>query len=114
MNGRGKFFYARDTQAVQDGLYGALTSLQERSASGAAAATSTPNITPTDRGIFSTTYQTVEWYGDVIAQLIDPNNGRVLPGVSWSAKNKLEAHVGPDLGRPPDLYVRHRRRRPAG
>jgi type IV pilus assembly protein PilY1 len=95
VNGRGKFFYARDTQAVQDGLYGALTSLQERSASGAAAATSTPNITPTDRGIFSTTYQTVEWYGDVIAQLIDPNNGRVMPGVSWSAKNKLEAHVGP-------------------
>ncbi len=95
VNGRGKFFYANNTQAVQDGLYGALTSLQERSASGAAAATSTPNITPTDRGIFSTTYQTVEWYGDVIAQLIDPNNGRVLPGVSWSAKTKLEGNVGP-------------------
>jgi len=94
VNGRGKFFYARDTRAVQDGLNNALTSLQERNASGAAAATSTPNITPSDRGIFKTSYTTIQWNGEVIAQLIDPNDGSVLPGILWSAKDKLQAQVG--------------------
>jgi type IV pilus assembly protein PilY1 len=60
VNGRGKYFFAYDTQAVQEGLNTALTSLQERNASGAAAATSTPNITPSDRGIFKTSYTTVQ------------------------------------------------------
>ena len=96
VNGRGKFFYARDTQAVQDGLNGALTSLQERNASGAAAATSTPNITPSDRGIFKTSYTTIQWNGEIIAQLIDPNTGNVLPGIVWSAKDKLQGQVGTD------------------
>ena len=96
VNGRGKFFYARDSQAVQEGLDTALTSLQERNASGAAAATSTPNITPSDRGIFKTSYTTVQWNGEIIAQLIDPNDGTVLPGVLWSAKDKLQGRVGLD------------------
>jgi type IV pilus assembly protein PilY1 len=94
VNGRGKFFYARDTQAVQDGLTGALTSLQERNASGAAAATSTPNITPSDRGIFKTSYTTIQWNGEIVAQLIDPNTGSVLPGILWSAKDTLQGEVG--------------------
>ena len=93
VNGRGKFFQARNTQSVQDGLNGALTSLQERSAAGAAAATSTPNITQTDRGIFKTSYTTVQWNGEIIAQLIDPNTGSVLPAVVWSAKNTLQGRV---------------------
>ncbi len=94
VNGRGKYFFARDSQAVQDGLNTALTSLQERSASGAAAATSTPNITPSDRGIFKTSYTTVQWNGEITAQLIDPNDGSVLPGILWSAKDKLQTRVG--------------------
>jgi type IV pilus assembly protein PilY1 len=95
VNGRGKFFYARDTQAVQDGLYGALTALQERGASGAAAATSTPNITPTDRAIFTTTYTTVQWNGDVVAQLIDDRTGTVSTNITWSAKEQLQGRVSP-------------------
>jgi type IV pilus assembly protein PilY1 len=94
VNGRGKYFFARDSQSVQEGLNTALTSLQERSASGAAAATSTPNITPSDRGIFKTSYTTVQWNGEIIAQLIDPNDGSVLPGILWSAKEKLQGRVG--------------------
>jgi type IV pilus assembly protein PilY1 len=93
VNGRGKFFYARDTKMVQDGLTSALLSLQERNASGAAAATSTPNITPTDRGIYKTSYTTVDWYGEITAQLINPSDGSVLPTILWSAKDKLEAQV---------------------
>jgi type IV pilus assembly protein PilY1 len=94
VNGRGKFFYARDTKMVQDGLTNALLSLQERNASGAAAATSTPNITPSDRGIYKTSYTTVDWYGEITAQLINPNDGSVMPNIVWSAKDKLQSQTG--------------------
>jgi type IV pilus assembly protein PilY1 len=94
VNGRGKFFYARDTKMVQDGLTNTLLSLQERNAAGAAAATSTPNITPADRGIYKTSYTTVDWYGEVTAQLINPSDGSVVPDILWSAKDKLQAQVG--------------------
>ena len=93
VNGRGQFFYARDTQAVQDSLNTALTNLNERNASGASAATSTPSITPTDRAIFLTAYTTIQWYGDVQARFINPNDGSVLPNVAWSARDKLQGVV---------------------
>jgi type IV pilus assembly protein PilY1 len=96
VNGRGKFFYAADTVATQAGLDTALTNLNERNAAGAAAATSTPNVTPTDRAIFRTVYRTVQWDGDVTAQFIDPNDGSVLPTVAWSARDRLQGRVGKD------------------
>jgi type IV pilus assembly protein PilY1 len=96
VNGRGKFFYAGNTLATQAGLDTALTNLNERNAAGAAAATSTPNITPTDRAIFRTLYRTVQWDGDVTAQFIDPNDGSLLPTVAWSARDRLQRRVGPD------------------
>ncbi|HEU5284404.1 MAG TPA: PilC/PilY family type IV pilus protein, partial [Burkholderiales bacterium] len=96
VNGRGKFFYAADTMATQAGLDTALTNLNERNAAGAAAATSTPNITPTDKALFRTVYRTVQWDGDVTAQFIDPNTGSVLPNVAWSARERLQGRVGKD------------------
>jgi len=94
VNGHGRSFYARDRQSVQDSMNTALTNLNERNASGASAATSTPNITPTDRAIFLTSYTTVQWYGDVQSRLIDPNTGDVLPTVAWSARDRLQGVVG--------------------
>jgi type IV pilus assembly protein PilY1 len=94
VNGRGQFFYARDTQAVQDGLNTALTNLNERNAAGASAATSTPNVTPSDRAIFLSSYTTIQWYGDVQARFINPNDGSVLPDVAWSARDQLQGLVG--------------------
>lgn len=93
VNGHGKFFYARDTGAVQQGLQDALTNLSQRDASGAAAATSTSSITPTDRGIFQSVYTTVKWNGDIIAQFIDPNTGKIQSGIAWQARDLLQGRV---------------------
>lgn len=95
VNGRGLFFYARDTLAVQQGLQDALTNLNQRNAAGTAAATSTPNITPSDRFIFKTSYTTILWDGQITAQQIDPNTGAVLPTVVWTAQGTLQGMVGP-------------------
>ena len=45
-------------------------------------------------GIYKTSYTTVDWYGEITAQLINPSDGSVVPDVLWSAKDKLEAQVG--------------------
>jgi type IV pilus assembly protein PilY1 len=87
--------YARDTAAVQDGITTALNNLNTRAASGSAAATSTPNITSSDRMIFLSSYTTVQWNGDIQAQQIDPNTGTIQSGVLWSAKAQVQAQTGP-------------------
>jgi len=90
VNGRGDFFYAGDTAAVQAGLNQALTNMQARNAAGAAAATSTPNITPTDHGEFITTYISVDWTGELVEKLINPNDGTVKATPEWTARGQLE------------------------
>jgi type IV pilus assembly protein PilY1 len=91
--GRGQYFNARDPNALIDGLNGALDAMKTVEAAGAASSTSTPNISSSDRYIFSSTYRTAEWDGEVTAQLIDPGTGNVVPGVIWSAQAQLDAKV---------------------
>jgi type IV pilus assembly protein PilY1 len=93
VNGRGVYFNARDPSSLQDGLNGALNGLQQRNASSAAAATSTPTITTTDRTIFLSTYTTMQWNGEIVARLIDPGTGAILPGNLWSAQARLQSRV---------------------
>jgi len=93
VNGRGTFYQAKDPNSVADGLSSALAGLNARTAAAAASATSSPNITPTDRSIFSSTYTTVEWSGQVVAQDIDPATGNVDPAIKWSAQSLLDDKV---------------------
>ena len=80
---------------MQDGITTALNNLNTRNASGSAAATSTPNITSSDRMIFLSSYTTVQWNGDIQAQQIDPNTGAIQSGVLWSAKAQVQSQTGP-------------------
>ena len=95
VNGRGTFYQARDPNSVADGLSSALASLNARTAAAAASATSSPNITPAERSVFSSTYTTAEWSGEVVAQLINPATGDVDPAIRWSAQTLLDARVTP-------------------
>ncbi|HEY5994759.1 MAG TPA: PilC/PilY family type IV pilus protein [Gallionellaceae bacterium] len=79
VNGRGTFYNARDPVSLSTGLTNALTAINVQTGSAAASATSSPNITQTDRSIFSSTYRTVKWDGEVVSQLIDPVTGNVPP-----------------------------------
>ena len=93
VNGRGKYFSAKDPGSLQTGLTEALAAIQVVTGAAAASATSTPNITPTDNYIFSSTYRTGKWDGEVVAERIDTVTGDVIPGLSWSAGNQLNARV---------------------
>lgn len=79
VNGRGSFYNARDPISLSQGLSSALSGITVQIGSAAASATSSPNITQTDRSIFSSTYRTLKWDGEVVAQLLDPTTGNVPP-----------------------------------
>jgi type IV pilus assembly protein PilY1 len=103
VNGRGRYYNARDPETLSFGLKNALSNVVSQVAAAAAAATSTPNINQFDNFVFSSTYRTVTWDGEVIARNIDPASGNVLPTVVWSAQTQLDA-VAPAARK---LYVRN-------
>lgn len=112
VNGRGTYYNARDPSTLSAGLSSALAGMNVRLAAAAASSTSSPNITQTDRSIFSSTYRTTKWDGEVVAQYIDPATGNIItsypdPTVGapagatrtylWSAQQLLDAKVAADM-----------------
>ncbi|HVY04484.1 MAG TPA: PilC/PilY family type IV pilus protein [Burkholderiales bacterium] len=93
VDGHGTFYQAKNPAQLATGLSGALAGLNTRTAAAAASATSSPNITPTDNAIFSSTYTTVEWAGEVVKQTIDTQTGAVDPTILWSAQTLLDAQT---------------------
>ncbi len=91
VNGRGRYFHAQDPSSLSTGLQGALASLQVQLGSASASATSSPNITQTNNFIFSSTFDTVQWTGEVVAQQIDASTGNVVPTIIWSAATQLDS-----------------------
>ncbi len=93
VNGRGTFYSAADPNSLASGLSGALSALKIQTAAASASATSSPNITETDNFIYSSTFRTVKWDGQITAQRIDTNTGNVLPAVVWEAQGLLNART---------------------
>jgi hypothetical protein len=97
----GKFFYARDTQAVWQVCRtapdqpGATRCFRCRGRDRRPAS-------PTDRGTSSRS--TIKWNGDIIAQFIDPNTGKIESGIAWQARDLLQGRVG-DHRQPRHLHV---------
>jgi type IV pilus assembly protein PilY1 len=76
---------ASDPKSMIAGINTALTSISAQTDAAAASATSSPNITPSDNSIYSSTYRTNYWDGEVIAQTINASTGNVNSGINWSA-----------------------------
>jgi len=85
INGGGKYFAAADTQQVVNGMSEALNDIRESTGAAAAAATSTPNLSQEDKDIFSSTYTTVKWTGNLSKREINLVTGVVDPKVHWSS-----------------------------
>lgn len=105
VNGRGTYYNARDPASLSAGLSSALSGINVRLAAAAASATSSPNITQTDRSIFSSTYRTTKWDGEVTAQLINATTGNVEPTILWSAQTQLDTLIHADASA--DISTRH-------
>lgn len=90
VNGRGKFFSARNPNTLAASLSEALGSINSVTGAGAAAATSNLQPSAGDNWAFTAEYQTVDWYGDVKARTIDLQGGIISKVTLWSARDKLD------------------------
>jgi type IV pilus assembly protein PilY1 len=93
INGRGRYFSASDPKQVVAGLSSALSNIKVRIGAAAAAATSTPNISQQDNDIFSDTFTTVKWYGELTDRKLDPVTGNVGTTVVWNSSNMVGRKV---------------------
>ncbi|MET0264343.1 MAG: PilC/PilY family type IV pilus protein [Duganella sp.] len=93
INGHGKYFSAQEPRDVVSGLSEALSNMQVRTGAAAAAATSTPNVTQTDNDIFSSTFTTVKWFGELLDQKIDITDGTANQAPVWSSHATLGRQV---------------------
>ena len=95
VNGRGAYFSATDPASLSKGLTDTLSIIVNtpRPGTAAAAASSNPNITSSDNYIFSSSYKSVDWYGELIRQQID--NSGALSEPQWSAMRLLDCATTP-------------------
>jgi len=94
VNGRGTAYSATDPVSLAVALRTALSAIQAKLSSAAAAATSSLEPTITDRLAFTPTYVTAEWTGNIEAFHINLSTGALEPGAVWSARDKLDLRVG--------------------
>jgi type IV pilus assembly protein PilY1 len=93
INGHGKYFSANAPQEVVDGLSSAIANMAVRVGAAAAAATSTPNISQQDNDIFTDTFTTVKWYGELADKKIDIVTGVVGTTSVWNSSDLLGKKV---------------------
>jgi len=94
VNGRGQFFSASDPDSLVTSLSSALSGVNARVASAAAAATSNLEPVAGDNFAYTAKYRTVDWTGELEAHEIDLSTGEVKAAVIWSAQSALNAKVG--------------------
>src|SRR5262249_6114072 len=99
VNGRGTYFQATNPRTLVNALSQALLNISATNGSAAAAATSSPNITPKDNFAFSTTYQVNTWSGIVKAQRLDPVSGQPTGGILWQGDKQLLTQSSPSSDR---------------
>lgn len=101
VNGRGTFFNAADPDAVTTGLKNALTKIEQITAAGAAAATSTLQPVPGDNQIFVARYTSQAWTGMLSAYRLDKDGNPLILNeagkdiAEWEAGDKLNKRTAP-------------------
>jgi type IV pilus assembly protein PilY1 len=96
VNGRGTYFSATNPASLSSGLSSALSGVSARLGSSAAATTSNPNVTSGDNFVFSSTFSTQTWDGELVRQQIDLTTGVVSSAIDWAAEEKLDLKVYTD------------------
>jgi type IV pilus assembly protein PilY1 len=95
VNGHGTYFSAGDPAALADALTRVLGGIVNtpRPGTAAAAASSNPNITSSDNYVFSSSYKSVDWFGELIMQQFNAD-GTLTPQ-QWSAMRLLDCATTP-------------------
>ncbi|MES2973303.1 MAG: PilC/PilY family type IV pilus protein [Pseudomonadota bacterium] len=90
VNGKGKYFSAKDPESLSKGLKGALAEVNAQGGAGAAAATSNLEPITGDNFAYVASYTTVKWTGNLEARQINLSTGQVSVAPEWCAENVLD------------------------
>jgi type IV pilus assembly protein PilY1 len=93
VNGRGQYFSAQDPASLAQSLNDALVSINSRSGTAAAAATSSQQPIPGDSSQFVTSYTSGSWIGDLKKYQVEPTTGVPSTTADWSARQLLDARI---------------------
>jgi type IV pilus assembly protein PilY1 len=90
VNGHGTYFSASDPASLAKSLASALSTISNtpRPGTAAAAASSNPNVSAADNYVFSSSYKSVSWYGELIRQQLGATG--TLSPQNWSAMALLD------------------------
>lgn len=92
VNGRGTYFSATDPASLSVGLANALGAINALTSDASAATTSNPNVTQGANFIFSSTFRSVDWYGEFERRAIDTTTGQPAASPEWQAAALLDAN----------------------
>ena len=93
VNGFGTYFSATNPALLSTGISTALSGVSARTGASAAATTSNPNIATGDNFVFSSTFTSVKWDGEIIRQQINLTTGAISDTIDWSAQTLLDANT---------------------
>lgn len=94
VNGRGKYFSAMSASSLSDAINSVFDSVREEAGAAAAAATTSLELISGDNNkLFSASYTTQQWTGDLKAYLLNGSTGVVSSTPLWSAQALLDARV---------------------
>lgn len=93
VNGRGLYFNANNPNALAAGLSTALSKVKTILSDSAAATTSSPNVTATSNFVYSSTYTSAIWDGELSERTIDVTTGAYNSAATplWTAAAQLDA-----------------------
>ncbi len=92
INGHGNYYSTRNPASLSASLADALSVMVSQSGASAAATNSNPNVVAEDNFLFSSTYVTADWVGDLRRQKIDLITGEISSTIDWSAQAQLDAN----------------------
>jgi len=93
VNGRGTYFSATNPTSLATALSNALAGVSARTGASAAATTSNPNVTSGDNFVFSSTFTTVSWDGELVRQQLDLTTGVASSTIDWAARDQLDTNA---------------------
>lgn len=93
VNGRGKYYSAKDPVTLRTSLTEFLNDLDAQLSSSAAATTSNPNISSGDNYVFKSTFTSLQWSGELARYQLDPSTGALSANADWSQSGTVFANA---------------------
>lgn len=103
VNGRGTYYSAGNPTALKTGLTNFIQSVNAATSSGAAVSTSSPNLTSGNNYVFSSTFRSGQWFGEMASYNINATSAAISPNANWSESGTAYSNASTQTTTPAQL-----------